>query len=67
MALTTCRECGGQISSEAAACPHCGNQLKQPASSGFTKLGLGCLVILGLAIAAPFVTALIAYLFTPQP
>lgn len=24
MALTTCRECGGQVSTEATSCPHCG-------------------------------------------
>lgn len=24
MALTKCRECGGQVSTEATACPHCG-------------------------------------------
>jgi len=24
MALTSCRECGGQVSDEAKACPHCG-------------------------------------------
>jgi hypothetical protein len=24
MALTKCRECSGQVSTEAAACPHCG-------------------------------------------
>jgi len=24
MALTKCRECGGQVSTEAATCPHCG-------------------------------------------
>jgi uncharacterized paraquat-inducible protein A len=67
MALTTCKECGGQISSQAAACPHCGNQLKQSASGGLATLGWGCLVILGLAILAPFITALIAYLYTPRP
>ena len=29
MALTYCRECGGEVSSEAVLCPHCG--LKNPA------------------------------------
>lgn len=24
MALTYCRECGGEVSSEAVVCPHCG-------------------------------------------
>ena len=28
MALTYCRECGGEVSSEAVLCPHCG--LKNP-------------------------------------
>lgn len=28
MALTKCRECGGQVSTEAASCPHCGVLVK---------------------------------------
>jgi uncharacterized paraquat-inducible protein A len=67
MALTTCKECGGQVSSEAAACPHCGYQLKQQATSGSSKFGLGCLVLIGLAIVLPFITAIILYLSGAMP
>ena len=28
MALTNCRECGNQVSTEALSCPHCGVPLK---------------------------------------
>ncbi len=28
MALLTCHECGGKVSSEAAQCPHCGAKVK---------------------------------------
>ena len=30
MALTTCAECGGQVSDQAAACPHCGAPVRVP-------------------------------------
>ncbi len=30
MALTKCRECGGQISDKAASCPHCGAPVNTP-------------------------------------
>ena len=32
MAISTCRECGGQVSTEAEACPHCG--VAKPARRG---------------------------------
>jgi hypothetical protein len=32
MSLTTCKECGGKISSEAAACPACGAKPPKPTS-----------------------------------
>ena len=33
MALTKCRECGQEISSEAVSCPHCGAPKPQKKSS----------------------------------
>lgn len=30
MALVACRECGKEVSTGAAKCPHCGARLKQP-------------------------------------
>lgn len=49
MAMTTCRECGKEVSTEAKSCPHCGVAApgKKPAS---VKDGL-----LGLAIMAALV------------
>ena len=64
MAMTTCKECGGSISTKAESCPHCGNQIQPSASSRFARAGCGCLMmIVGLAI----LVSLIAYLYTPQP
>jgi len=30
MALVECKECGGQISGNAATCPNCGDVIKEP-------------------------------------
>ncbi len=38
MALTGCRECGQQVSTEAATCPHCGT----PTPTGKAGRCLGC-------------------------
>ena len=35
MALTYCRECGGEVSSEAVVCPHCG--LENPSGPARTR------------------------------
>ena len=45
MALVTCRECKGQISSEAKACPHCGYRDTRSSKGGF----LFALIILSIA------------------
>lgn len=37
MALTNCRECGGQVSTEATSCPHCG--CPQPALEAEVRAG----------------------------
>jgi hypothetical protein len=47
MALEKCPECGGQLSSHARTCPHCGiggDALKTARSSGTG--GCGCLLLL---------------------
>lgn len=41
MALIKCKECGGDVSTEAASCPHCGYQLKEIIIKE-KKKGLGC-------------------------
>lgn len=45
MGLTTCRDCGTQISTNAVACPKCGARVKR--TSFTAKLVLG-LIILGV-------------------
>jgi hypothetical protein len=48
--LRKCRECGRDVSSEAAACPNCGAAQKKPTSA--VAQGCGCLVlaVIGFAI-----------------
>ncbi len=43
MALTTCADCGKEISTGAAACPHCGRRV--PARTSVRRIG----VLLGVA------------------
>lgn len=44
MALVKCSECGREVSSKAAACPHCGAKRK--------SFGCGCLAVLALVFLA---------------
>lgn len=30
--IVKCRECGGQVSTNAASCPHCGNNMEKASS-----------------------------------
>jgi len=47
MALTTCKECGHEVSTQAAACPNCG--AKMPKTSGCLVLVLGMVLVLVFA------------------
>jgi hypothetical protein len=70
MALKACRECGQQVSTEAASCPHCGvpkpsasgnvGPIRQPESKAHTPYsrGGGCLVGLGLLLVFGLVAQL---------
>ena len=66
MSLMKCPECGGQVSDQAAACPHCGYVLKKASAEaaapdpvipdpteieGFDKTGAGIQSIMGLIIS----------------
>lgn len=46
MALVDCRECGGQVSTRAKACPHCGD----PRGRGglWVKIWIGSTLLVGL-------------------
>lgn len=49
MAITKCAQCGGQVSTDAATCPHCGAPRKRAGTSPWTIIGwifLGFVVLL---------------------
>ncbi len=52
--LINCPTCGEQVSSGAAACPHCGEAIRKnkPRSivGGFVSLGLGLLLCVGFFV-----------------
>lgn len=61
MAMIKCKECGGEVSSKADACPKCGVRLKGKPSGcivGFFKL-IGGIVgaIIGLMVATSFLSS----------
>ena len=65
MALKECKECGKEVSSKAAACPHCGNPMKK-AKSEATQLGCGTVIVVclfGWFAYTQFISPLIS---TPQ-
>ena len=43
MAINVCSECGGKVSSNASACPHCGNRLGR---RSLQQLKVGCMALL---------------------
>lgn len=55
MAMSRCRECGKEVSTEAQSCPHCGamdptgvglkHSAKTPAGHLDTKATVGCLIL----------------------
>jgi hypothetical protein len=51
MALTTCRECGKQVSTDAKACPHCGTSApaKKKAKGG---IGKWLLIVFAIGLVA---------------
>ena len=50
MALTTCRECGKQVSTEAKTCPNCG--VAAPVKSGISLGAAAAVALLGAAVIA---------------
>lgn len=46
MALTKCKECGHQVSTEAKSCPQCGAKIRKPAS----KLGIILVTLIAIPI-----------------
>lgn len=70
MALKPCRECGQQVSTEAATCPHCGvsdptgaaREAARKKSEKDTKETQGCLGCAGIGIVGVFVVMIISTL-----
>lgn len=52
MALTTCTECGHNLSDKAAACPSCGAQVKKRSAA---RIGLAVFAAAGFGLAATVV------------
>ncbi len=54
MALTTCRECNGQVANDAPVCPHCGTKrpAKRPASAKTVFITVGALLVFGMCVSA---------------
>jgi uncharacterized paraquat-inducible protein A len=58
MAMTTCGECGGKVSTQAKTCPHCGAQLKGKAAGRVESVvkwaiaGVVLLLVLAMAWAS---------------
>ncbi|GEM_PF-1743372 len=65
MALVSCKECGKEISDQAAACPSCGAPVAKgaaqpavPTPVGQRKVGCGTVIVVLLVLGAIFVAIL---------
>lgn len=62
MALQPCRECGTEVSTEAAACPKCAAPLKpvKPKGEGIflRTLNCGCVVVIVVVVLVVFALAM---------
>ncbi|RMQ50269.1 Phage integrase [Pseudomonas cichorii] len=61
MSLIDCSECAARISDKAYACPHCGNPLKEPPSSGpFSEKNIGQIAgVTGVWLTAPWLARMV--------
>ena len=57
MALKNCKECVGQVSSNALVCPHCGNQISKLAGN---RLAIGALGRLAIIVSFMLLVAAVA-------
>lgn len=51
MALIKCKECGEQVSDQAAKCPKCGFQLKKPKRGFFGSLFMAVFILFNVLMA----------------
>lgn len=63
MAMTTCRECGQQVSDTAATCPHCGVRHPDPAQARRSVGGDVAKVVLLVGVVLAVVYVLAEYVF----
>lgn len=54
MAVKKCSDCGGNVSSSAKACPHCGAKVKRLGLVGWLLLSLVAFQVFGMIIGALF-------------
>jgi len=50
MTLINCPACGKEISNEAASCSNCGHPVAKPQKARSSRLGVGCLTVIGILI-----------------
>lgn len=69
MALLTCADCAGTVSSSAMTCVHCGNvlQLNKPGAIGIILRGLYVLFCVGLAVVGVITVTSMLNSFTQRP
>lgn len=58
MAMLKCTECGGDVSSTAAACPQCGRPLVRNSTNA--RGCVGCLLIIAMATALVWLVGCVA-------
>ena len=63
MALTTCPDCGRQLSDRAYACPGCGHPLRPPPKPAMGLwVGLGCLLTLWLTFCMAIIVGVLIWI-----
>lgn len=54
MAMTTCKECGGELSTKAEACPKCGAKVQRTSVAAWGCLAIVAFVVVSAAIGGVF-------------
>lgn len=52
MAMTSCPDCGNQVSNQATKCPHCGRRLRKPRRGFFGQLFKWAFILFNIAMIA---------------
>jgi uncharacterized paraquat-inducible protein A len=62
MALVKCKSCGGEVSSKAYSCPHCGHPIRKSPGARLAQ-GCGGIVMMAVGLVILFVMAAAVGLF----